>query len=122
MLLGCRAFLPVEGRGTYMPCHSLILILAVLGAAPLNQAQRLRKAVETGSVDRVKALLESGVDANTEYENGDTPICFADNPKIAANLLDNSVPLRFHDRKGGTPATLAEEIKSPKAICRLLQK
>ncbi len=44
-------------------------------------------AIGTGNVDRVKFLLESGADANAQYENDFTPICGADNPKVVDVLI-----------------------------------
>ena len=50
-------------------------------------AQGLREAVQTSNVKRVKELLESGVNANFEYENRFTPIYFAEDPRVVDLLL-----------------------------------
>jgi hypothetical protein len=47
----------------------------------------LYDAVREGDADRVKELLDGGHDANTSYENGYTPICFARDPKIIDLLI-----------------------------------
>jgi len=49
-------------------------------------------------VARVKSLLESGADANTSYENGFTPIYFADDPKIVDLLIAHGARLNIRDR------------------------
>jgi hypothetical protein len=53
----------------------------------------LYDAVRDGNADRVKSLLEAGVDANTSYENGYTPIYFAHDPKIIDLLIAHGAKL-----------------------------
>jgi ankyrin repeat protein len=57
--------------------------------------QSLRKAVETSNVERVRELLESGANANTTYENGYTPIYFAEDPRIVDLLLAHGAKLNM---------------------------
>src|SRR5712692_393419 len=76
----------------------VIILIAALGAAFGDPGEDLREAVRTGNVDRVKSLLESGADANTSYENGFTPIYFADNPKIVDFLIAHGARLNIRDR------------------------
>ena len=53
----------------------------------------LYDAVRDGNADRVKSLLEAGVDANTSYENGYTPIYFAQDSKMVDLLIAHGAKL-----------------------------
>ncbi len=53
----------------------------------------LYDAVRDGNADRVKSLLEAGVDANTSYENGYSPIYFAHDPKMVDLLIAHGAKL-----------------------------
>jgi Ankyrin repeats (many copies)/Ankyrin repeat len=79
-----------------------LLVLVVL-PAPTSAClgDDLRDAVRHGNVDRVKSLLESGADANTSYENGYTPIYFADDPKIVDLLITHGAKLNVRVRSSG---------------------
>ncbi len=81
-------------------CAYAIVVIASLGAAFTGPGEDLRQAVETGNVDRVKSLLESGADANTSYENGYTPIYFASDPMIVDLLITHGAKLNIRDRAG----------------------
>ncbi len=78
----------------------VIIVITSLGAAFTGPGEDLRQAVETGNVDRVKSLLESGADANTAYENGYTPIYFASDPMIVDLLITHGAKLNIRDRAG----------------------
>jgi ankyrin repeat protein len=71
--------------------------LLVLVALP-GPDDDLRDAVRDRDVDRVKSLLESGVDAITPYENGFTSIYFAGNPKIVDLLISHGAKLNIRYR------------------------
>ncbi len=58
----------------------------------------LYDAVRDGNTDRVKSLMEAGVDANTSYENGYTPICFARDPKIIDLLIAHDAKLNMRTK------------------------
>ena len=72
--------------------------LAFLGLVPATLARDLREAVRTGNVERVNSLLRSGADANTEYENGFTPIYFASDLKVIDLLVVHGAKLNIRDR------------------------
>jgi ankyrin repeat protein len=76
----------------------LLIVITSLGPASREIGEDLREAVRKGNADRVKSLLESGADANTSYENGFTPIYFADNPKIVDLLIAHGARLNIRDR------------------------
>jgi hypothetical protein len=58
----------------------------------------LYDAVREGDADRVKELLDGGVDANTSYENGYTPIYFARDPKIIDLLIAHGAKLNMRTK------------------------
>jgi ankyrin repeat protein len=67
-------------------------------AEEAERRQDFREAVANGRLDRVCALLESGVDVNTEYENGFTPIYFAADPVVVDLLISRGAALNIRDR------------------------
>ena len=76
----------------------LLIVITLLGPASGDTGDDLREAVSNGNADRVKFLLESGANANTSYENGFTPIYFADSPKIVDLLIAHGARLSIRDR------------------------
>ncbi len=82
-----------------MPKLTYLLVWVVLlGPDSSYVGDDLRDAVHDGDAERVKSLLESGADANTEYENGFTPIYFAYVPKIVDLLIVRGAKLNIRDR------------------------
>ena len=79
------------------PAYLLVWVV-LLGPDSSYLGDDLRDAVSGGNVERVKSLLESGADANTEYENGFTPIYFAYVPKIVDLLIAHGAKLNIRDR------------------------
>jgi ankyrin repeat protein len=72
--------------------------LCLLVAVALTPAENeLRKAVQSGNAERVKMLLDAGVDVNSTYENRMTPIFFAEDPKIVDILLAHGARLDIRD-------------------------
>ncbi len=76
----------------------LLVWVVLLGPDSLYLGDDLRDALHDGNLDRVKSLLGSGADANTEYENGFTPIYFAFVPKIVDLLITHGAKLNIRDR------------------------
>jgi len=111
-----------------------------------DEVTALHFAVGVGNLESVKVLVIAGLDPNAADDKGQTPLHVAlllerwkhrisslvDRDKVATitptfgriveYLLINDASLRFKDRKGRTPAQLAEQIGSPKVIRQLLSK
>jgi hypothetical protein len=73
-----------------MVLRPVCILLAYAVFALTSPAQDLREAVRIGDVDRVKALLESGVDVNEGR-----PIFFADKPEVVDLLLVHGAKLEM---------------------------
>src|SRR5262245_31704255 len=77
---------------------ALLIWLAVPRPGPMDLSESLRVAVREGKVELARGLLESGADANVSYENGFTPIYFADRPEVVDLLLARGARLDLRDR------------------------
>lgn len=71
-----------------------ILLAAACGSV---RADELSHAVSGGADERVKELLDAGADVNKPYENGCTPIFFADRPEVVDLLLAHGARLDIRD-------------------------
>lgn len=71
----------------------LAVLTVVLFGESFAEAGDLREAVQKNDIPRVKALLESGADPNTEYGNRATPIFFARSPEMVDLLATHGARL-----------------------------
>lgn len=63
----------------------------------------LIEAVEAGSLDQVRLLLEAGADVNTRNSNGETPLHWADDADVMRLLLEAGADVNARDSYGDTP-------------------
>jgi ankyrin repeat protein len=116
-----------------------------------DEASALHYAAQEGSLESVKLLIAAGLDPNAADDRGQTPLHIAimfsvmkpkldaglrhlnglgDGPQketyhfgdIVAVLLENDASVSFVDRSGKTPLDLADEVKSPEEIRKLLRR
>jgi ankyrin repeat protein len=116
-----------------------------------DEASALHYAVHEGNLESVKLLIAAGLDPNAADDQGQTPLHIAirysgtkqrmdaalrhlnglgDPPQkekyqfdeIVALLLENDGSVSFLDKSGRTPLKLADEMKSPEEIRKLLRR
>ena len=101
--LAVLTFVPLLGFLLDQEIHCLRAQGEAAAAVPRYDAKatpgprELREFVRNGNVDRVRSLLEAGVDANQEYENGFTAIYFANDPRIVDLLIAHGARLNIRD-------------------------
>ena len=72
----------------------------------------LHDSVRDGNAERVKSLLEGGVDANSSYEDGYTPIYFAHDPKIIDLLIAHGAKLNMRTKALPAIADRARRVRN----------
>ncbi len=75
----------------------IAVLTVVLFGESCVEARDLREAVQKNDISRIKALLESGADPNTEYENRTTPIFSARSPEMVDLLVTHGARLDVRD-------------------------
>ena len=84
------------------------------------------EAIGNNNINRVKELLESGVDVNSQTEYGDTPLhvaCEKNKIEIVKLLLQNSnIDVNVEDEYGNTPLYIACEKNYIEIVKLLLAK
>ena len=75
----------------------IAVLTAVLCGESFVEARDLREAVQKNDIPRVKALLASGADPNTEYENRATPIFSARSPEMVDLLVIHGARLEVRN-------------------------
>lgn len=75
----------------------IAVLTVVLFGESCVEARDLREAVQKNDISRVQALLESGADPNTEYENRITPIYSAGSPEMVNLLVTHGARLDVRD-------------------------
>jgi hypothetical protein len=116
-----------------------------------DEATALHYAAQEGNLESVKLLIAAGLDPNAADDQGQTPLHIAvmfavmkprtdaalrhpnvlGDPRqkevyqfdqIVALLLENEASVSFVDKSGRTPLKLADEMKSPEEIRKLLRR
>ena len=88
----------------------IAVLTVVLFGESCVEARDLREAVQKNDISRVKALLESGADPNTEYENRATPIFSACSPEMVDLLVTHGARPDVRDAPSGqSPIEAAAE-------------
>lgn len=111
---------------------ALLLLCGILAAAapaaaqPDAQAEEFFAAVRAGDLERVKALLEAGVDVNTKYRYGTTalfPACDRGHTEIVKLLLERGAEVNVQDTfYRATPLTWASSKGHTEIVKMLLEK
>jgi hypothetical protein len=100
-----------------------------------DEATALHYAVMGKNPQSVRLLIDAGLDPNAADEDGQTPLLLAvklaiihqrlelsKSAKIIECLLENNASLRFSNRTGATPLSLANAKECPEEIRQLLVK
>lgn len=93
------AALPAVGAGNARPEANNTDVSATYNAGN----PPLIEAVEAGSLDQVRRLLEAGEDVNTRNSNGETPLHWAEDANVMRLLLEAGADVNARDSYGDTP-------------------